>query len=315
MERPHHVASIAIALAIYTNPSAAPAAAVEPTDPTLLVVVVHGINQTAADVGELADRLAGRLDPTAYVVDGGFQWDCASQSCGRRKSRISTGARQLARWTAARARAIEAERVAFVGYSLGGVLARHVLAFDLRGLRERTTHLVTLGTPNLGYPYCTQDSVAGGAAGANGNIAEALASHLSPDGDGAITLSTYLASLNDTWSGVESGLPRWLAIAGSACSSEIRLLPSACTWAEERPTMPQGCPSGSSDGVVCRSSALFSEELGFGNGPQFRTEWPRYRHTKGARPSLLCGFRNLRGFALVDPAPMVLSSIEAFIES
>ena len=312
MSRSLHIGLLAMAVAASASLGAV-GVTLQDADPTTLVVVVHGFGQTADDVQALAGRLANRLDPNSFVVDGGFQWDCASDSCGRKKSRISTGARELAKWTRSRTRAIGAERVVFVGYSLGGILARHVLAFDLRGLREKTSHLVTLGSPNLGYAYCTQDSAAGGVLGANGHIARAIASHLAPDRDGSITLSAYLTSLNSRWSSVESGLPPWMAVAGSACSSEIRQLPSACTWAEERPTMPQGCPSGSSDGVVCQGSALFSGELGFGNGPQSRTEWPRYRHTEGRRPSLLCGFENLRGFALVDPAPMVLRSVEEFI--
>jgi hypothetical protein len=125
---------------------------------------------------------------------------------------------------------------------------------------------VTLGTPNLGYPYSSIDSFA---------ICTSLGRQM--DGDfrangGAGSFSTFLLNLNNTWAN-SSAAPasgRWLALSATSCRNPARFNGS-------------GCPDSNvlSDGVVCdvsarllfqyryRPSEEFSSPNFFHSGPGF----------------------------------------------
>jgi hypothetical protein len=143
--------------------------------------------------------------------------------------------------------------IVLVGFSLGGLLARDVIANNRIVLNRKIT-LITIGTPNLGYPYLPfPDDLA---------YCSAIVSAMNGDWrsePGKILLSTYLSSLTDRWSG--GGFPgtngTWLAASGRACSDPARLT-TGCR--DQNPF---------SDGVVCDDSASYNVSTSQGTRPNY----------------------------------------------
>jgi hypothetical protein len=152
--------------------------------------------------------------------------------------------------------------------------------------------LITLGTPNVGYPYCEIDNNI-----RCDSLIQQMASHyrLRQD-ENTVILSDYLYDLAVDWgSSSFLGAPRqWLAVAGTSCQDAVRF----CEWNALDDSVNQGCPDDSpaSDSVVCQQSALFRLE-GLGNKP---VEWSNanYRHSSGTLGiSVLCSPRGIDLFA------------------
>jgi len=249
------------------------------------IFLVHGIGQHGSDMAGLGAALSG-VDPSRFRIDSSFDFgDCAagvvfcSSTCT-----IEAGASSLAKYID---NANPVGDVILIGYSMGGLLARDVI------VNQRSKHhvgvLITLGTPNLGYPYIPIDDVKqcynleGEMFGDFRNSASSspvLPNIASPPADftdsagNTVSLSRYLNSLNNAWKYADPKiLPRdWLAASGEFCPNDTRVLaiPSrGCT------DYTQG------DGVVCDQSARIL--LNLTNPPTRRWADPlgQYAHTTG----------------------------------
>jgi hypothetical protein len=127
--------------------------------------------------------------------------------------------------------------------------------------------LVTLGTPNVGYPNeATVDDLF---------LCTALATEMASDwrsrqSTNVVLESPYLLQLNNAWT--TRALPtanlHWLAVAGTFCPNPIRnsLFNTGC-----RDSNPYN------DGIVCADSANFN--LGGMNLPTVRWNSSAYAHT------------------------------------
>ena len=140
-----------------------------------------------------------------------------------------------------------------IGFSLGGLIARDMIVNNRIILNGRKINLVTIGTPNLGYPYLSTDSLV---------FCSAIVSAM--DGNwrsqpGSIALSSYLLSLTNQWSafGFPGSARTWLAASGRACSTPTRL-GTGCR--DQNPY---------SDGVVCQDSAAYSVTTSAGTQPNY----------------------------------------------
>jgi pimeloyl-ACP methyl ester carboxylesterase len=237
------------------------------------VFLLHGIGQGSSDMAAFQSSLTQRLaadgfDSTEIVVDASFNFGCATNwtcdsSCG-----ISAGAAVLDQtvWE----KAGPGSDVMLVGYSMGGLVARDMMAnarFQYPDMLQRNiTALVTLGTPNLGYPWASVDDAAASSPfvpidtcpfqmdqmGSDFRAGETSAPptfnpHVSPTPG-----SDYLRGLTSAWSTATQvpswGPVYWLAISGSYCSGPIRVLATN-----------SGCPDYNpwSDGIVCDQSARY----------------------------------------------------------
>jgi uncharacterized protein (TIGR03437 family) len=205
------------------------------------VVLVHGINQSGGAMQPLANTLKAILQPSQhFTVDAGFDWGrCANVPlfafCPSDCS-IEEGADELRNYINQK---IPPGDIVLVGYSMGGLIARQLL-MTTQFSRNRPIALVTLGTPNLGYPYSSIDTV---------KVCTSLGTEMKGDfraNNGNGEFSSYLLGLNNTWAGSSTApaTGRWLAVAGTSCSVPARFNGS-------------GCPGNDvfSDGVVCDVSA------------------------------------------------------------
>jgi uncharacterized protein (TIGR03437 family) len=205
------------------------------------VVLVHGINQSGGAMEPLANTLRSILQPSQhFTVDAGFDWGrCANVPlfafCPTDCS-IEEGADELRNYINQR---IPPGDVVLVGYSMGGLIARQLL-MTTQFTRNRPIALVTLGTPNLGYPYSSIDTA---------KVCTSLGTEMKGDfraNNGNGEFSSYLLNLNNTWASsvTAPATGRWLAVSGTSCNIPARFNGS-------------GCPSNDvfSDGVVCDVSA------------------------------------------------------------
>jgi uncharacterized protein (TIGR03437 family) len=209
--------------------------------PPITVVLVHGINQSGGVMEPLAITLRSILQPSQrYTVDAGFDWGrCANLPlltfCPTDCS-IEEAADELRNYINQK---VPPGDIVLVGYSMGGLIARQLL-MTTQFTRNRPLALVTLGTPNLGYPYSFFDTVL---------VCGTLGTEMSGDfraNNGKGDFSSYLLNLNNTWSNsvTAPATGRWLAVSGTSCNVPARLNGS-------------GCPDNDvfSDGVVCDVSA------------------------------------------------------------
>ena len=252
----------------------------------MTVFLVHGLGQQGGSLASLADTLRHPqlgIDPGRFVIDSGFDWSrCANNPECAEDCHPADGARALARYINGRD---PQGQIVVIGYGLGGVLARDMMLNNYDGVatRRKVAALVTLGTPNAGYPYCPEDEETRCAP-----LVRDLASQLRLPGGGRILQSAYLEELNRRWSAGRNfrGRPgTWLAIAGASCTGE-----RSCKW-EEDDAEVQGCPvSGTdarrSDGEVCAWSALF--QLRSGNAPNRRVTDANYSQTGVPGGPVLC---------------------------
>ena len=183
--------------------------------------------------------------------------------------------------------------VVLIGFSLGGLIARDMIVNNRIILNGRKIHLVTIGTPNLGYPYLATDSLV---------FCSAIVSAM--DGNwrsqpGSIALSSYLLSLTNQWSayGFPGSGRTWLAASGRACNVPTRLT--------------TGCRDQNkySDGVVCQDSAAYNVSTSAGTLPNQSWADPNgvyYHSSSGFTALILCNTSGLdptRYFPLYDPPP------------
>jgi len=129
--------------------------------------------------------------------------------------------------------------------------------------------LLTLGTPNVGYPYSSIDD----AARCPVLIQQMASDYRARQSDNVVVESSYLYNLNTQW-GSTSFVGRanqWLAVAGTCCTVAVRY-----------PGGP-GCQDNTrNDGVVCEQSAAFRLNVA---GNQATQTWSdpnhQYSHTGG----------------------------------
>jgi pimeloyl-ACP methyl ester carboxylesterase len=234
------------------------------------------------------------IDPYRYHIDAGFTFGCAT-TCGGDcsvqpgQTLVNLGAKWLGYY-------IQQQRppgnIILIGYSMGGLVARDLIANNYYGVL--TGHpvkaLITLGTPNLGYPKSSIDELI-------------MCKQLILDMSGAWSYiapnwyqvsSQYLDSLRNQWV-YASFTGYWMAAAGEHCSHTPR---NASAPGEGL----LGCRSTApiSDDVVCRDSALYGTgEPGqvLNYGPMPVVPWYDERHiyvhtdTWGTQ-GILCGNSN-----------------------
>jgi hypothetical protein len=250
------------------------------------VYLLHGINQGYAAMQQLFFNLTapGGLNLSQFYVDAGFDFsECAAQqSCGQVTETptlaaaagplacsISGGGQKLADYVnfhsvsnpvqAPYLPATGAASIVLVGYSMGGLIARDLLINGYTSAYESVLSnytvqgLVTLGTPNWGYPYLPVD-----ASLRCPQIVADMAGSWNTLTGAANPLSPFLSSRDASppWTASSYG-GYWLAAAGRFCNNQTRLNVS-------NPGGPPftGCfeasPAHSSDGVVCADSAEYS---------------------------------------------------------
>jgi pimeloyl-ACP methyl ester carboxylesterase len=222
------------------------------------IFLVHGIKQSAADMRFLAmtlqDPLYG-IDTARFKVDFSFSYsDCAQNTrCNSSRCTIPEIAKRLADYIN---RQNPQGDIIVIGYSLGGLVARDMMLNNYSNVfaNRRVAALVTLGTPNAGYPYF------GGLDDqyACPTLLQQMGSNFRQPSN-TVGMSEYLFRLNTMWgSSSFPGRPQvWLAAAGTFCSDAERIPPGSgtgCSDAEPR-----------NDGVVCSQSALL--RINVGNRP------------------------------------------------
>ena len=173
--------------------------------------------------------------------------------------------------------------IVIVGYSMGGLVARDMLRNNYSGVvtRRRVAALVTIATPNGGYPYISADALFG-----CGKVQREMNGNWrSRQRENIVVLSDYLLRLNSRWGNSSfTGNPqRWLVISGTSCNNPRRNL---------NPTT--GCPDRNvfSDGVVCDVSARLNLPM---NRPTHSWSSPNYTHARNGfwanlgQSFILCG--------------------------
>lgn len=272
----------------------------------ITVFLVHGIGQGARNMQPLHDTLLapGGIDRSRFVVDANYDYgSCAANTFCPSSCTISNGGNLLA--TQILADTVPGSNIIIVGYSLGGLIARDMLANNYQGVTQ-TRHvkgLITLGTPNLGYPYGSLDSLGVlGAALTGFEICPILMQQMASDfraqeASKLVNLSplapsvVYLPLLVNQWSSLNFSLNvgSWLAISGGYCKNPIRTGDL---------TNSVGCPDYNpvSDGVVCDQSAR--NVLNAPNGTTNTAYFDGYAHTSVA---ILCGFTTGSAPQLGDP--------------
>ena len=259
------------------------------------VFLIHGLDQGPQDMKNLAVNLESSfgLTPGRFRVDYGFDFSaCAGRSlllCSG-SCTIPNGAQLLAQHIV---NANPPGDIVLIGFSLGGLIARDMIVNNRINLNGRKINLVTIGTPNLGYPYLATDSLV---------FCSAIVSAM--DGNwrsqpGSVVLSTYLLSLTNQWSayGFPGSGRTWLAASGRACNIPTRLT--------------TGCRDQNiySDGVVCQDSAAYNVSTPAGTHPNQSWADPNgvyYHSSSGFTALILCNTSGLdptRYFPLYDPPP------------
>jgi hypothetical protein len=183
-------------------------------------------------------------------VDANFDFsNCADDNSCNSNCTISAGAQRLSQYIS---NAKPSGEIMLIGYSLGGLIARDMIAYNRLGNRPKVVALITLGTPNAGYPFV------GGLLGDDWFACDTLVREMNGDwrsqqGTNTVILSPYLLALTNQWTSTlfpgESAA--WLVAAGRSCSNPKRPTSS---------TSSTGCRDISpfSDGVVCYDSAAFN---------------------------------------------------------
>jgi pimeloyl-ACP methyl ester carboxylesterase len=276
------------------------------------IVLVHGIGQTGTDMHGLENALANPLygvDPSRFVFESTpFSWTCATQgflSCPSYCS-IEEGATELANHIAS----LPAGHIILVAYSMGGLLARDLILNNPNQIL--TTHpvdaLVTLGTPNVGYPG---ESLIDDFVFCPALVSEMTSDYRSQQAQNTVLESPYLLQLNNAWTTHALPAPnlQWLAIAGTFCSNPIRdsVFNTGC-----RDVNPYN------DGAVCADSATFI--LAGINQPTVRWSSPLYAHTNDPSLNFLApaGCNDVQNYSPLFQPPVpspLLQELVAFINA
>jgi uncharacterized protein (TIGR03437 family) len=257
------------------------------------VFLVHGLGQGPADLRNLAVNLSSSYGLSGVRfgnIDYGFEFNCAGLNLGLCSANctVSNGAQLLAQYIASKNPPGD---IVLIGFSMGGLLARDLIANGRLNLNGRKIALVTIGTPNLGYPYLATDSLL---------FCSALVSAM--DGNwrsqpNTVVLSPYLLSLVNQWAskGFPGGGGTWLAAVGRAYS-DPRRLGTGC-----RDVNPF------SDGVVCDDSAQYNVNTPSGTQPSDRWQDPDrtyvHSHNPFTRLILADSSDPTRFLKLWDPPP------------
>ena len=221
------------------------------------VFLIHGIGQTNADMLGLYRSLTGTLgiDLTKFQVDPGFDFsECANTDFCSASCSFSAGGQKLAQYIA---NANPPGDIILIGFSMGGLIARDMMANGRLILNGRKiSALITLGTPNLGYPYTLVDT----AIKCTQLVQQMDGNWRSQQSTNTVVLSPYLLSLTNQWPSTSypgsGGL--WLAASGRSCSNPTRTI-NATTGCRDR--------NPSSDGVVCDDSATYFVSTPSGTAP------------------------------------------------
>jgi len=245
------------------------------------VFLVHGLNQGPADMQNLAVNLASSSGLSASRfknIDYGFDFSgCADATLAfcSVNCTIPGGAQRLAQYIV---NANPPGDIVLIGFSLGGLIARDLIVNNRITLNGRQIHLVTIGTPNLGYPYLFID---------NSVFCSAIVSAMYGDWrvmPNTVDLSDYLSNLTNQSS--SSGFPgtgrAWFAASGRGCSIPTRL--------------GEGCRDQNpySDGVVCQDSAAYNVGAAYNLSTAAGTQ-PNYswKDPNGAYVHSYSGFTSL----------------------
>lgn len=309
------------------------------------VFLIHGIAQTGAamdafkttlilQLGRIRNPATGQnyvavdsvpqnnpdptiLDHADFVIDDSFSFAPAADTNCRvdgSSCEIDDAASLLA--STINQLAGPFDHVILIGYSMGGLIARNMIAnaainnsysvFNLQN--RRITALITLGTPNLGYPWAAIDD-----ATSEGSLLTFLpqlcpvqADLMGSDFNSGQNSTPPTVALSATPNGVQ--LPRgwldtmtnywgrkqwpanwsklyWEAISGSYCNRTVRAGLSPL----------YGCPNynSMSDGVVCDQSARYQPPSvpqavdyythnTYGRPPKSADTFSNYGHTNGS---------------------------------
>ena len=253
-----------------------------PATPPTTVFLIHGINQGSYAMWGLYNSLTGPSGVSPHSrVNGAFDFsECADTNFCSSNCSIPLGAKKLARHI------IDANPpgdIVLIGFSMGGLIARDMMVNNWYGVLtgRRVAALITLGTPNLGYPYTGIDTLVTCTP-----LVQAMDGNWrSQQGKNVVVLSPYLLPLANQWS--SAGYPgsggTWMAASGRSCSNQLRILDSTT-----------GCRDLNrySDGVVCDDSASYNFNTSSGTGPNPALRWQDpgyiYAHTSSRASLILC---------------------------
>lgn len=209
--------------------------------------------------------------------------------------------------------------IILVGYSLGGLIARDLIAnnyLQVIGPMHQVAGLITLGAPNLGYPWSSADEIVFCKQLVDDMSGSWLPQQTKP------ALSPYLSTLNTQWQSAPFYPGYWLAAAGESCSNPTRntsAQPGCLPSISSDPNSPL------SDGIVCRDSAAnYSPSVTLGPAPTSLFEDPQHVYVHSTALSgwgtalVLCGNNSTSNpTPLVAPPPngLLFPQIEAVINA
>jgi uncharacterized protein (TIGR03437 family) len=224
------------------------------------VFLIHGIGQDHTAMQGLYGSLTGGsgIDMTRFRVDAGFDFsECANPpllSVCPANCSIETGAQKLAQYVVT---ANPPGDIILVGFSMGGLIARDLMANNRINLNGRKiSALITLGTPNLGYPYTLLDTT----IFCSSIVQEMDGNWRTHQSTNSVVLSQYLFSQTNQWPSISyPGSPGlWLAASGRSCSNATRTINPTTGCRDQNPF---------SDGVVCDDSATYFVSTPSGTAP------------------------------------------------
>jgi pimeloyl-ACP methyl ester carboxylesterase len=276
--------------------------------PFTTVFLLHGIGQDHTAMHNLWQSLTGQtapqytgIDLSRFVVDYGFDFsDCAQNTgCSASNCGISNGGQRLANYVASRAPA----GFVLVGYSLGGLIARDMLAnattYNPNLANNSVLGLITLGSPHWGYAYLPIDELA-----LCPKLLHDMAGSWNPSTQVPNPLSPFLSSLQQAWQSSTYGA-YWLAAAGRFCDEPVRNFTN-----NGPPAVTTGCletlGTPNNDGVVCMDSAVYSANSSVPPAGAPSATWmdpqTKYVHTRTTGQALIYGCPNgLSNPQLFDP--------------
>ncbi len=272
------------------------------------VFLIHGTGQDHTSMQGLSGSLTAPtgVDPARFQVDYQFDFsECADVDFCSANCSITTGAQKLAKYITD---SKPPGDIILIGFSLGGLIARDMMANNWLGVLSgrKVAALITLGTPNVGYPYTSIDRL----RYCTQIIQSMDGNWRSQQSQNSVVTSTYLSTLNNSqWPTIAypgmNGV--WFAASGRSCSNPYR-----------RVDTTTGCRDSNkySDGVVCNDSASYNIIAPAASKPTryFQDPSQMYVHSSGGLGGvgsalILCG--NLGGVnnpPLSDPPPGPLRS-------
>jgi len=281
--------------------------------PPKTVYLIHGLGQDKSYMLGLLNSLTGPLglDRSRFIVNADFDFsECAATDFCSESCSITLGAHKLAQHI------LDTKPpgdVVLIGFSMGGLIARDMIAGNWSGVLtgRKVAALVTLGTPNIGYPYTLTDR----ALFCTPLLLQMDGNYRSQQAQNTVVTSEYLFGLNARWAsiGYPGAIGAWLAASGRSCANPYRTI---------NPTT--GCRDASpySDGVVCSDSASYNLNTTSGARPTHTWQDPsrKYVHSSGGLGGagstfILCGNAGgINNLPLSDPPPgSLLSTITGVI--